>query len=407
MSNKPVTISLKAARRLVLRSHLLTGKPFERSCKATLKTIEDLGYVQIDTISVVERAHHHVLWTRQPDYEPSYLDRLLAHDRTIFEYWTHAASYVPMRDYRFYLSRMARNRDSDRVRVWAKQNRKVLDHVLTRIREEGPLASADFEDTRKRRGSWWDWKPAKRALEILFDSGDLMVRSRRKFQRIYDLTERVLPPDVNVKKPTEDESVRFQVRGALERFGLASERDLTHKQGGHRDRIVRCLQNLVEGREVLPLRVKGLDGHDFYAMREGFGVSARSRIRNQIHILSPFDNAVIRRDRLERFFDFAYRLECYYPEPKRKYGYFTLPILWGDRFVGRLDAKAERKSGVLIVRHLWFEEGFSDYDGVVDSIGKKLREFALFNGCDSIGLEAVTPRKVKKILKRALGLATK
>ena len=258
MSQKPATISLKAARRLVLRSQLLTGKSAGRSARATLKTIEHLGYVQIDTISVIERAHHHTLWTRQPATDPVYLDRLLARDRTVFEYWTHAASYVPMRDYRFYTRRMARNRDSDRVTSWAKQNRKVVDHVLRRIRDEGPLASADFEDTRKKRGTWWDWKPAKRALEIMFDSGDLMVTERRNFQRIYDLSERVLPPDVNTRKPTAEESAQFYVRRVLGRLGLATVRDLTYKQGGERDQITSCLQSLVEEGEVVPLRVRGM-----------------------------------------------------------------------------------------------------------------------------------------------------
>ena len=148
-----------------------------------------------------------------------------------------------MRDYRFYTRRMARNRDSDRVTSWAKQNRKVVDHVLRRIRDEGPLASADFEDIRKKRGTWWDWKPAKRALEIMFDSGDLMVTERRNFQRIYDLSERVLPPDVNIRKPTAEESAQFYVRRVLGRLGLATVRDLTYKQGGERDQITSCLQS--------------------------------------------------------------------------------------------------------------------------------------------------------------------
>ena len=137
-------------------------------------------------------------------------------------------------------------------------------------------------------------------------------------------------------------------------------------------------------------------------MQQAYDASARSRIGGGLHILSPFDNAVIRRDWLERFFGFAYRLECYYPESKRKYGYFTQPVLWADRFVGRLDAKAERKSRTLIVRHLWFEDGFGDYDGVAETLGEKLRDFARFNGFDTIRLDAVTPSKTKKTLKRTV-----
>lgn len=402
-----MTISRKAARRLALRSHLLAGPAQNgKSPAATLRTIEHLGYVQIDTISVIERAHHHVLWTRQPAYQASFLDRLLAKDRTVFENWTHAASYVPMRDYRFYTRRMARVRDSERTKTWSRANRKVVDHVLDRIRDEGPLISADFKDPREKRGRWWDWKPAKRALELLFDSGELMVRERRGFQRVYDLSENVLPSKVDTSAPTDAEWHAFVIRRALNLFGLLPQRDIWWWRRRNREQVVERLRELVEDGEVAEVRVQGMDKGQCYALTDALDASAGGRINTrQMHILSPFDSVTIRRHWLASLFDFEYRLECYYPQRKRQFGYFTLPILKGDTFVGRLDAKADRKMGRLLVKRLWFEERIRDYSDIAGQLGPRLWDFARLNGCDRVTLGTVTPRAARDTVKASLACA--
>jgi len=187
-------------RRIALNQQgLLKNDSFGRGKAATLRAIEHLGYVQIDTISVVERAHHHVLWSRVSNYQPKFLDRLVR-QRNLFEYWYHAAAWLPMRDFRFALPRMAQTNGE---RNWFKSSeRKLIGHILKRVREEGPLRARDFEDTRKGKKQWWDWKPAKQALEQLFMQGELMVSGRQGFQKVYDLRERVLPDWVDTRQPT-------------------------------------------------------------------------------------------------------------------------------------------------------------------------------------------------------------
>ncbi|MBA7698532.1 hypothetical protein ES703_107210 [subsurface metagenome] len=189
-------ISSALARRLPLHSQLLDGRTkLPKGKEGIAQAIEKLGYVQIDTIAVINRAHHHTLWTRRPDYSPAMLDELQAKDRRVFEYWGHAASYLPMKDYRYYIPRMRAFPWGDGwIKRMHERHKDVMKDVLERITKEGPLGSADFKaPDGKKRGAWWDWKPAKTALELLMWRGDLMVTERRNFQRIYDLTERVLP----------------------------------------------------------------------------------------------------------------------------------------------------------------------------------------------------------------------
>ena len=166
---------------------------------------ERLGYVQIDTISVIERAHHHILWTRQRAYSNDDLDHVLGVDRRVFEGWSHAASFIPTIDYRYYVARMQAHANSARTLEWIEANKDVVAHVRDRIRAEGALSAADFASDGNRRGRWWDWKPAKGALETLLSSGELMIIERRKFQRVYDLTKRVLPSHIDTAPATQSE----------------------------------------------------------------------------------------------------------------------------------------------------------------------------------------------------------
>ncbi|MFH1567087.1 MAG: crosslink repair DNA glycosylase YcaQ family protein [Gemmatimonadota bacterium] len=221
--------------------------------------VERLGYVQIDTIAVVQRAHEHVLWSRRPDYEPQMLHQLQAVDRRVFEYWTHAASYVPMTDYRFYAPGMRRFADGERMQSWRRDNGKLTRHVLRRIREEGALAASDFEAPPGKRGPWWDWKPAKRALEYLFWAGELTISERRGFQRLYDLTERVLPEWVDTTEPSPEEQAQFSVRRTLGNYGVA---DVPHVRYWLRDEgaVAAALVDLIDAGEVTPVRVRGWEG---------------------------------------------------------------------------------------------------------------------------------------------------
>lgn len=402
-------LSIDQARRIVIQSQLCAWQPPALGKEGVAQIIDHLGYVQIDTISVVARAHHHTLWARCPDYDPSFLYDLVAIDRRIFEYWAHAIAFLPLSDYRFYVPRMERHRTSSRawLSAWKKKHGYVLDEVLHRIHVEGALTSKDFEPPPgRKRGTWWDWKPAKRALEILFWQGDLMISERKNFQKIYNLTERVLPPDVDTSRPSEEELGHFHIIRALRGMGLAREKEIREAfRIADRSLIAKSLQEMQQSREVVPLAVEGIDDA-YYALSETLereDVPAPSTA----HILSPFDNLTIQRDRMERLFGFKYTIECYLPEAKRQYGYFVLPILWQDQLIGRLDSKADRKTKTLIVKKLWFEPGFQDFDEALPSLSETLAKFARFNGCDTVEFDAIIPTAHKRRLKMLAGHSLK
>ena len=269
MSPSFESVSIAKARRIAVHAQRLTA-PLDASGKeGAAQTIDHLGYVQIDTISVIERAHHHTLWNRCPDYRPDHLHELQAVDRRIFEYWAHAIAYLPISDYRFYLPRMARHRSSERAWLseWRSKHPHILDHVYERIRKEGALSSKDFEPPPgTKRGTWWDWKPAKRALEILFWQGDLMISSRERFQKLYDLTERVLPRFVDTTCPNcgRGRSLPCPSRAPSVWHRPAREIERTLSIAD-RETVRQALDDLATSGEVVGVSVDGLKG-PFYAL---------------------------------------------------------------------------------------------------------------------------------------------
>jgi uncharacterized protein YcaQ len=398
-------VSLSTAQRLALyRQGLDGGWELSEGKEGVAQTVERLGYVQIDTIAVVRRAHHHTFWVRRPDYDPQMLHELQSQDRRVFEWWAPAMSYVPMSDYRYYAVGMGPDRSWHRR--WYAENKDVVERVLERVREEGPLGSRDFKPPEGfERGTWWSWKPAKRALETLFDMGELMVTERRSFQRVYDLRERVLPEWVDTSGPSQDEMDRFVVRRTLGGFGFAPADDVRWGRWASQRASDDIVNELVDDGEVATFEIEGMEGQTFCALTETLDqVANQPGDGKHIHILSPFDNLVIRRGWLEKFFGFAYTLEAYTPAAKRKYGYFCLPILWGERFVGRMDAKADRKTKTFIVRKLIFEPAFADHEELWPGFVQKLRAFAVFAGCKQVTVEQTDPEAVKEPLERALEL---
>lgn len=403
----PIKISLAMARRLAIRAQGLDGGwDLPAAKEGVAQTVERLGYVQIDTIAVVNRAHHHTLWARRPDYGPEMLDELHAHDRRVFEGWLHAAAFLPLCDYRYYLPGMRAVAQGKRASGWLERNAELAANVRRRIRDEGPLASADFAaPPGTRRGPWWDWKPAKRALEMLFAMGELMICRRRNFQRVYDLTERVLPPTIDVSEPTPAELAQFAVRRAMNGFGVAAAGDIRWGRGNGKH-LLPAIAELTAAGELVAVEIEGCDGESWYALADALEHAATPTSGEApVHVLSPFDNLVFRRQRLRRLFDFDFKLECYFPAAKRQYGYFCLPILWGEQLVARLDAKADRREKALILRRLIFEPGFDDFDGVLPALAAKLHAFAAFNNCERIVVESTKPAKAKAPLARELKAA--
>jgi uncharacterized protein YcaQ len=384
------------------RSRLRKGK------EGVAQTIEKLGYIQIDTISVVERAHNHTIWTRRPDYNQEMIQQLQANDRRIFEYWGHALSYLPMADYRYYIPRMRTYEDP--VSKWDKQILKKFGHymgpILERVRKEGPLSSKDFEHPAKTKKSTdpWDPNPTRIALNLLFFKGELMVSERRNFHRYFDIPERVLPEGTDTSVPCDDDLGRFLVYRALSSYGIARLKEIqTHIDAPEKKIIEQSLSDLVEDGKVIPININQNRNSDYYALSTIIKkASSLKRKPPQVFILSPFDNLIIQRDRTSRLFGFDYTLECYTPAAKRKYGYYVMPILWGEEFVGRLDPKADRKKKTLIIRSLLFEKGFKSSADFMSSFAGKLTDLACFNNCDKIELDRILPAKFKKPLQRLL-----
>ncbi|MGB0578401.1 MAG: winged helix-turn-helix domain-containing protein [Limisphaerales bacterium] len=388
------SLSIHEARKLNLLSQRLPSakKSVGGAAAATLAAIEHLGYVQIDTISVIQRAHHHTLWNRHPRYRPSQLEQLLA-DRQVFEYWSHAAAYLPMRDYRFSLFRkraLARGEQEH----WYDRNPRLEKQVLKRIREEGPLMARDF--IGKRTGGEWKAKPAKRALENLFMDGELMSSRRINFQKVYDLTERVLPAGTDSTEPTPEEYARFLITRYLQANGLGRPAEFAYLLPGLKPLICRVVQDMTANGELISLRAAG---EDFHVLPASLQLLNQALARRRVKILSPFDNFVIQRKRLQNLFDFDYQIECYLPAAKRRYGYFTLPILWDGRLAARMDCKAERKESLLQINHLALEPWLKSIDAFLEALRKELKSFMLFNQCDRIRLGRCSPAHVKASLR--------
>ncbi|MBS1537244.1 MAG: YcaQ family DNA glycosylase [Bacteroidetes bacterium] len=386
-------LSQSEARHLALYHQGLFTSDVPSDKTGTLASLERLGYVQIDTISVVERAHHHILWSRQPDYQPSYLDELIA-DKTAFEYWSHAAAYLPMKDYRYSLLRKQLYAQNEAKHL---PDKKMNQYVLDRIQAEGALKARDFEHSQKT-GGWWEHKPAKRALEQLFLEGKLMIARRVNFQKVFDLTERVLPAEVETTIPSTDEFSRHLIFSAINAHGFASVEEISYLRGGNmRKAIQKLVTVLCESGELLPVSVEN-SKQLYYSTAKNLSTLGQS-ITETTHILSPFDNTVIQRKRLLQLWDFDYQIECYVPEPKRKFGYFCLPIMMGGHFIGRIDAKAERRTKQLIINSLHIEkEWTSDFHALAGAI---LR-FAKFNGCTTISITETYPSIIKQKLEKII-----
>ena len=398
-------------RHLILEAQCLRAKP----PSSVTGIFDQLGYVQIDTLAVVQRSHHLTLWTRLPRYQPKLLDDLQRKKRQVFEYWTHAMSIVPMADYRYYLPRMRNFKKP--THKWVvdrlEQCEKYLKPVKKRIREEGPLGAKDFENPKGKNGSWWDWKPAKLALELLLWRGELMVAHRENFQKRYDLTERVLPEGTDTRMPTKGQVGRFIARRALVSMGVASQKDLCAylQPGNSRDsdyhavdrrEVLAALGQLVEAKEIIPVQVEQDPETVHYALKSTLAQAGSEKKSKRVFLLSPFDSLIIQRQRALRMFGFAYALECYLPAAKRKFGYFTMPILWNSQLVGRLDPRADRKTDTLQILNLALEPGFKEIDSFLPALARKLLHFAIFNGCKRVHIQQTQSNKLTSILKEHL-----
>src|SRR6056297_1823442 len=354
------------ARKLFLDRHALLEPPAGPAKGAALAALIDrLGFVQVDSVNTLARAHDLILWSRRPSYRPASLRWLNDRARVTFEHWTHDAAIVPMAFYPHWRLRFARDRARlhGRWKNWhGDRFHGELDRVLAHVADHGPVSSADFRGERAEKSTgWWDWHPSKTALEYLWRSGELAVTRRQGFRKYYDLTERVIPPEALNARPTEAETIDWACRAALDRLGFATSGELAAFWDLIRPAEARDWVDAALARgEVEWVEIASVDGA---GRKVVVWPETRERLADlpeppgRIRILSPFDPALRDRKRAERLFGFNYRIEIFVPEALRKYGYYVFPILEGDRLVGRVDVAANRDTGCLHVRALWPERG--------------------------------------------------
>ena len=391
---------LQKLRRLALHGQGLTpASAFGHGRTAALRAIEHLGYVQLDSISVIERAHNHTWFSRVPNFNPSLSNDMLEQGE-IYEYWAHAAAYMPMRDFRFSLIDKARVRAGEH-RSKLPKDTKLMNKVMQRIRSDGPMSTRDLETPGTKRSGWWDWKPAKKAAERLYLQGDLMICSRVGFQKTYDLTERVLPGSTSTTVPSLSEWAKHLIDEQLNCHSLVTLPGITYsrRHAGLNRAVKAEVLNRVAMAELQQVQ---LPDNQVYYSRPGLLDQPLPRVSSQLQILSPFDNLVIQRARLQSLFNFDYQIECYVPAAKRRYGYFALPLLYRDELVGRIDCKAHRAQRHLALQSVHLQCKDSDMDSVCRALAAALPEFAKFQDCDSVSCEQVSPQSATRVLQHAL-----
>ena len=358
MGERLERIGLPLARRIALAAQGFSGKRRDAPGPSQLRrTIERLGLHQIDSVNVLIRAHYLPAFSRLGAYDRTDLDRLAwgtRRQRKLFEYWAHEASLLPFAMHPLLRWRMAQADRGDAgwggVRVYATERRAEAMALLERIRIEGPLAAADFE-SHKGQSGWWEWSETKRALEWLFWAGHITTAARRgNFERVYDLTERVIPSDVlALSTPSEADAHRALIERAAAAHGIATASDLRDYFRQSPEQANPAVQALAEEGVLRPVEVPGW--RNAWVHRD----AARPRCIEGHALIAPFDPLVWSRDRAERLFGFRYRIEIYVPAAKRLHGYYVLPFLLGDRLVARVDLKADRQSGRLLVRAIHIE----------------------------------------------------
>jgi uncharacterized protein YcaQ len=414
-------LSIREARALATIASRLDRRPRPSRDPAVqkarlLETIRWLGCVQLDTISVVSRSHETVLWSRLGRYDPAVLASLQSPDGLVTEYWAHAAAIIPVESFSHFRDAMDAYREKyEQDGSWAAESQDVIRAVHERIRENGAMASRHFErpdGPRPEAWEWWGGKPARQALDHLWSTGEIMVARRESgFQRVYDLTERVIPEDFLNHRPSPEERRRFYTSGALRALGVATSRWVADyfrdwaRPYSPTKATALGLRDLEQEGIAIPVAVEGLTEPawlDAGLLPKLDDLRAGKGSPTLTTLLSPFDNLIWHRGRTEDLWDFFYRIEVYTPAPKRVYGYYTLPILHRGRLVGRLDPALDRKNRLLTVRKLFLEPEERPSASLASAIASALWDFAGFLGAEEVLLLAAEPESFAPMLADAL-----
>jgi uncharacterized protein len=377
--------------------------------------VEQLNYVQIDTLNLIQRAQYIVLWSRLGNYTPTDLDRLIyaPEDRVLFEGVQGVAAILPLKDYRYQLPEFDKRRKG--LIKWytnwldAQGSRELVDEVYERIKQEGALKASNFAYDGPQRGSWWDWKPAKIALEYLFTRGDLMIANRVNFQRVYDLTERVLPAWVDTRMPNVEERDKYWIEQGMLALGICLPNQIAEYAYHMRRALPKELkQDLQRNGILVPVKAILADGleHEMVVHRDQLKTLeqvADGAIRaERTTFLSFFDNLFWCRGRDMQVWGYRNTIESYVKAENRKYGYFCQSILHKDRLLGRFDPKLERKAGVLRLKALYLEAGAEPDEELVTGVATAMRDFMQFHKAKELVIERSEPGEFGEKLLKAL-----
>ncbi|WP_286777791.1 winged helix-turn-helix domain-containing protein [Leclercia sp. UBA1284] len=384
-------LTLSAARHLHLSAQGLLKKPRRRATPTDiLFAIQRMSLLQIDTINIVARSPYLVLFSRLGAYSPEWLDNALSNGE-LMEYWAHEACFLPRSDFALVRHRM---RAPDKMgwkyrKEWMEQHAEEIKALTEHIQQNGPVRSADFEHPRKGASGWWEWKPHKRHLEGLFTAGEVMVIARRNFQRVYDLTHRVMPHwDDERDMLSQSAAEAIMLENSARSLGIFRPQWLADYYRLRQPALAPLMQEWQAQQRIIPVEVESLGAMWLHSdlLPELELALAGKLTATHSAVLSPFDPVVWDRKRAEQFFDFSYRLECYTPAPKRQYGYFVLPLLHKGQLVGRMDAKMHRKAGELEIISLYLEEGTRVTAGLEKGLRAAITEFAAWQGATRVRL---------------------
>ncbi len=383
------TLSAAQARRIALAAQGFTrARPTTVSARHVHRVMDRLGVLQIDSVNVFARSHYLPLFSRLGAYEPALLDRVFLSRTTHYvEYLAHEATFIPVADWPLWRFRMEDFRRRWAAEdSWASTNARTMRWVQDELRTRGPLRPVDLRaDAPRERGTWWDWDDVKLALEHLWRTGDVAISGRRGFERTYALAEHVIPQDIRSQEIPREDAIRELTRRAARSSGVATSSDLAdYYRIRDRAAVVRSIGELVDTGELEPVQVRGWEraGRPLPAWRHHDAVLPR-RV-DAAALLTPFDPVVWFRDRALRAFDLDYRIEIYVPAEKRRFGYYSLPVLVGDRIVARVDLKADRPTSTLQVQSAWWEP--QARPGDAEAIAAELALAATWQGLEHVSV---------------------
>ena len=397
-----LTLTLPQARLIALYAQNLLQPAAHPAAKVdVLEAIRRMGALQIDTINVVARSPYFSLWSRLGEYDPAWLEQHLA-EKNIFEYWAHAACFLPMEDFPLHRCLNLEGFRGWYSEAWSEHHKEDIERVLDHMRQNGEVKSSTFERKDGKQGTWWDWKIEKNVLEYLLQKGVVMVSRRERFQRVYDLTERLLPSWQDSSVPALEDVITTLCEKTVDALGFALRSWVADYFRLPKTIVSKTLTRMLESGTLAEIDVDGLKEPGMVTQR-GLAV-AEAAVKGQLEatrttLLNPFDALIWDRKRAKQLFDFDYTIEVYLPQHKRVYGYYLLPILHHGNLVGRLDAKAHRQKGLFEVKSLYLEKGVAIDETLAASLSSAIRECAIWHKTPEVQIVQTQPEELLPLLK--------